>query len=185
MVTNILNCYNSASDAQISEGMAWYRDAHEYAKTLPVPLQNAAAVISALSPASRWSTNKLEAAALIAGIKGYRFTTYGQNVTKARACITDPDPGRLFNAKTGAKTLNFYRNILNPEDPDWVTIDRHAAAVAEGRTNSGSVVLTPKKYREYAAAYIEAARQIGILPCQLQAVCWVRHIAREYEDVPF
>lgn len=177
MLNNILASYNAASTAQIEEGLNWYREAHKYAKSLPVPLANAAAVISALSPACRWETNKRDAAAIIESRSGYRFGTYGQNVTKARALITDPDPASKFSAKTGPKTLHFYHNILQPEDPEWVTIDRHAAAVAEGRDNSGGVALAPKQYREYAAAYKAAAAVIGILPCQLQAICWVRHVS--------
>lgn len=185
MVENILNSYNKASSAQIEEGLNWYRDANQFARTLPVPLTNAAAVISALSPANKWSTNKLEAQAIIHNVPGYRFCTYGQNVEKARIALREPEPERLFSEKTGYKTLSFYHNILNPEDPNWVTIDRHAAAVAEGRENSGSVRLTVKQYRAYAEAYKTAAFILGILPCQLQAICWVQHISKISEDIPF
>lgn len=179
MVENILKVYYRATSAQIEHGLRWYKEANEFARSLPISLANAAAVISALSPANKWETNKLEAQALIHNVPGYRYCTYGQNVEKARTAISHPDPARLFDEKTGYKTLSFYHNILNPEDPGWVTIDRHAAAVAEGRTGSGPVRLTPKQYRAYAQAYKDAAYLLGILPCQLQAICWVAHIEKE------
>lgn len=182
MVENILARYNRASTAQIEAGLVWYEEAHNYAKSLGVPIANAAAVISALSPACSWETNKRDAKAMVEKRKGYRFSSYGPNVAKAQRCLQDPGQ---FSEKTGAKTLNFYHNILDPSNPHWVTIDRHAAAVAEGRTNSGSVRLTVKQYRAYAAAYKEAAFRVGLLPCQLQAIVWIEHIESQNKDVPF
>lgn len=72
--------------------------------------------------------------------------------------------------KTGPKTFNFFHNILRPDDPNYVTIDRHAYAIAKG---DNAERLTQKQYLDVANHYVRSANRLGILPNQLQAVLWV------------
>src|SRR5690606_11014067 len=101
-------------------------------------------------------------------------------VVKAWSILTDMDKetDSFFNAKTGAKTLSFYRNILNPNDTNYVTIDRHMLAVFKGRIGkpSGTARITPKQYRELSAEFSKLAKKHNVTPCQLQAAVWEYHL---------
>jgi len=76
----------------------------------------------------------------------------------------------------GRKTFNFFMNLLNPCNPNYVTIDGHMVSVWLGRRillKSKEASLTAKKYTLIAEDYKTVARELGILPNQLQAVCWM------------
>lgn len=135
-----------------------------------------------MSPATNWNKNIKDTEEMLKGNSSHKFSAYGQNVLKAYKILNaslDMDIELFFNLKTGAKTLNFYRNILEPKNASYVTIDRHAMAIWLGKEGeSGEMKLTYKVYREVAADYIKTAEQLGILPAQLQAVTWVAHRER-------
>lgn len=174
----------------LERGKQWYNDAHNFAaylsETYKVSFDRVCAVISAMSPACKWETNKQDAERLITcyvcdgDYTRLSFSTYGMNVVKAWSILTDMDKetDSFFNAKTGAKTLSFYRNILNPQDDNYVTIDRHMMAIFEGRVgkSSGSARVTPKQYRMVSADFGKLAKKHGLTPCQLQAALWEYHL---------
>lgn len=156
------------------EGLTWYNEAHNFAESVALkyglPLPVVCAVISALSPANNWEGNKLDTIGLIKN-KRFKCSTYGQNVTKAkRILLGELLPDNAFSLKTGAKTFNFYHNILNPLGSEHVTVDRHSYTVATGKPY---VSLKGTKYQEIANHYHAHARRLGILASQLQAVLWV------------
>jgi hypothetical protein len=181
MQANILNLFNSATASQLAEGLNWYQSAHNHAVKLSeqynVSLSKVCGVISALSPATNWHKNIKDTEELLKGNSTHKFSTYGQNVLKAYKILNaslEMDIELFFNLKTGAKTFNFYKNILNPKCINYVTIDRHAYAIWVGSdTGSGAKAINLKLYREIAADYIAVAEQVGITPLQLQAVTWV------------
>ena len=84
------------------------------------------------------------------------------------------------------KVRNFFNNISNPSDPNAVTIDTHAVAAGLLLPLSGSSKevlynfggasskLTGSKgsYPIYADAYRELARELKILPRELQSITW-------------
>lgn len=170
-------------------GLNWYREAHDFcvkvAEKYCLPLNKVCGVVSALSPGTNWEQNKKDSVNLIESFLGserkFKFTTYGQNVVKAFRILRETaSPETFFNLKTGAKTYNFYFNILDPANGEYVTIDRHAYTIATGETYKG---LTPKTYRTIAAHYIASAKRLGILPSQLQAALWVDY--RQKMDINF
>lgn len=189
---NLAKLFNQSDKS----GMNWYNDGHEFCKELAtkynLSLSQVCAVVSALSPGTNWEVNKRDAIGLIESyldLRKYKhkFTTYGANVVKAQKILSgEIEPGKAFSLKTGPKTYNFYRNLLEPNNPDFCTIDRHAYTIATGETYKS---LTPKQYKDIAMHYTKAAAKVGILPCQLQAVLWVDHrIKQEISfniDVPF
>lgn len=178
---NILNAYELCSEQDIKEGKNWYRNANffacELSQQFPFNLDNVCAVISALSPACSWEVNKRDAFNLLNNTEGYKFSSYGANVAKAKKAKVHPNPASLFGI-TGLKTKAFYGNILQPESKQDVTIDRHAAAICEGRffKKSGSIRLTPIQYEVMKNAYINAANIVNLVPCQLQAIVWTWHV---------
>lgn len=84
------------------------------------------------------------------------------------------------------KVRNFFNNISNPNDPNAVTIDTHAVAAGLLLPLSGSSKevlynfggasskMTGSKgsYAVYADAYRELARELKILPRELQSITW-------------
>lgn len=184
-------------EASDKSGLSWYDDANEFctkvAEKYSLPIDKVCAVVSALSPATNWEQNKKDSVNLIEAFLGvskrkFKFTTYGQNVVKAQSILeeTARNSETFFSLKTGAKTFNFYHNILNPEDANYVTIDRHAYRIATGNEY---VRITPKQYRLIAEHYKKAAKKLGITPARLQAALWVDYRRKQSisytEFVPF
>lgn len=172
---NLTKIFESADKS----GLNWYDDAHNFCKNVSekynLPMDKVCAVVSSLSPGTNWEQNKKDTINLIESMNGnraqFKFTTYGQNVIKAYRILDGYiKPVDAFNVTTGPKTFNFFRNILDPTDSNFVTIDRHAFRIATGKEYKS---LTAKQYREVAAHYIKAAKKLDITPAQLQAVLWV------------
>ena len=168
-----------------SKQIDWYYKAHEFAKGLSlkhgIPLANVVGIISALSPSCRWEANKLQAEALIKG-QHFGFTTYGSGVEKAIRLLSHDEPSAEFNEKTGAKTYNFYYNILQPDDPRYITIDRHAYYLATGQIYLG---IHYALYKKVADHYKLHAKRNKLLPNQLQAALWVNHTEPSTITCPF
>ncbi len=169
-------------------GSDWYKHAHDYCQQLShdfdVPVKRVAGIVSALSPACNWATNKLDALRLLQnyrGIKGpwgqHRFSSYGRNVKKAADILHGKG---CFNPVTGPKTYHFFNNLLDPSHPDYVTIDRHMVEFMTGDAYKG---LSLKKYEELAQVVKDAACEVGVIPNALQAVVWTaqRH-AKKHGD---
>lgn len=188
---NLLKSYKSVSRQTIGSGLNWYKNANKFATYLSnkhkVDFNKVCAVISALSPACNWVQNKKDAQNMIIcfandlNYQDFNFSTYGQNVAKAWNILNYKGFEKLedvfFSLKTGAKTYSFYLNILNPNDTNHVTIDRHAIAIFEGRKNSGSKSVTPKQYKNIESQYIETAKSLNIIPSSFQAILWEHHVS--------
>jgi hypothetical protein len=73
------------------------------------------------------------------------------------------------------KTGNFFKNIVNPDDPESVTVDRHAHDITVGRVlgSADRGLQTPTRYNTFSEAHKTAAGNLGMLPNQAQAVGWV------------
>ncbi len=59
---------------------------------------------------------------------------------------------------------------MDPDDPDPVTIDRHAIAIATGER--GDAGITAWQYRCLAEAYRIVARERNMVPNEVQAITW-------------
>jgi hypothetical protein len=176
-VDNITSRFKSATKEQRAEGVDWYKKANDIAFELGKgDVKKGAGILSALSPAMEWNRNIRAARELVnTGETTHQY--YHSTVVKAKRILEGEDPDTLFNEKTGAKTLNFYHNIANPEDPLPVTIDRHAHDIAVGEKGSMTKTLSGHlagpRYRHFSEAYRNAAHELGIpIANQVQAVTW-------------
>lgn len=167
----IIEVYALATDAELDEGLNWYRDANAFAQSLtPGNPAMGAGVIAALSPLKSWPDN-----CRLAGLaveQGFASGALGANVRKADAILSGAEPLEVLS---GNKVRNFYKAILNPEDPEAVCIDRHAFDIAVGRvTNDQSRTALSRKgvYERFGRAYERAARFYEVSPSQMQAVTW-------------
>jgi len=183
MIYNILEVYRDVSKTQHSEGLLWYSDAQKAAQDIAAKYDIAVyivvAVISALSPNNKWARNVVNADALIAaflrgdGIDSVKVSTYHAMKRKAWDILAArPDYDGAKRMLKGQKITSFFMDIMGEFN---VTIDGHARNIAydervgltDDRTNIGV-----REYRALQAAYEEAARRIGLMPYQLQAITW-------------
>lgn len=171
-VANIVAAYKSATPDQLARGHAWYPVAHNLAEIIgDGDISVGAGVIAALSQNKRWEENvRLAHDARNGDIHGH----VTQALNKVRAILEGTDPMKVL--PMDAKTGHFYRNILDPTDPDPVTIDRHAyrVAVASYDVHDNDFGLSNRtRYATLALAYRLAARKLGELPSAVQAVTWL------------
>jgi hypothetical protein len=183
--------YNFATPEGLKSSLNWYFEAHNFCKDMNkkygVSVEKCAAVISALSPAVSWDTNKTDALYMIeifvnfGELENCLFSTYTQNAFKAWQILKDykvQSVEEIFekyfnNGKSGFKTANFFVNIAQPENKNFVTIDRHQISICKNlKKSGGSQVATKKVYQILKEVHIETAKELQILPSQLQAVTW-------------
>ena len=183
MVHNVMACYRAADSVQVAEGLLWYSDAQKAAHNIAVKYGIAVyivvAVISALSPNNKWSRNVINADMLIGaflrgdGIDAVKVSTYHKMKAKAWDILAArPDYDGAKAMLKGQKITSFFCDIMGEFN---VTIDGHARNIAydervgltDDRTNIGV-----REYRALQSAYEEAARRVGLMPYQLQAITW-------------
>lgn len=168
---NVLAVYSRASVAQITSGMNWYSDAHNFALSLDADIRKGAGVIAALSVMNHWNTNK--DAATKAFANGTAFGTHTvPNEVKADAILAGADPLDILG---GNKVRAFYATIVDPTGHSIPVIDRHAFDVAVGKvcTDKERGILSRKGvFAEFGQAYIDAAVIAGIGAPQMQAITW-------------
>jgi hypothetical protein len=183
-VQNILAVYHGARADHLRFGLSWYAYAHNAALRLgggrAQHLHRNAGIIAALSPMNKWDNNIAKAAELISkrgrivAVKGQpNGIGLGANVNKAIAIYKGADPVDILK---GDKVNAFYRSIVNPTGDSRPTVDRHAFDIAVGeQTNDKRRQALSRKgvYEDFADAYREAAKIVGIGAPQIQAITWV------------
>jgi hypothetical protein len=110
------------------------------------------------------------------------------NISKAMSILDDGSRENISKQVGDAhKVRNFYNNIINPSDPNSVTIDTHAVGagtlqplggnspeVLDNFGKGGKSLASGVRgtYPLYAEGYKLAAKELGILPRELQSVTW-------------
>lgn len=170
-IRNIIRVYNQADADQKRRGQEWYRTAHELADFLSEgDVQRGAGVIAALSANKAWDLNqRLAHDAFNGNVHGHTSA----NLAKVAKIMAGVDPTEVL--PMSAKTGNFYRCILDPDDAEAVCIDRHAHDVAVGRPfgDADRGLSAKGRYAVLSLAYRNAAAKLGISPSVLQATTWV------------
>lgn len=186
---NILNAYLNAAD-YYEYGKGWYlavnKLACEIALKTSVSIPTVCAVIAALSPHAKWERNLIDAGNLCKwwrdGGEMPKVQTYSTMLLKAIDILKNGD--RYWQKSHasilhGNKITSFYWNILYPQYAKYVTIDSHALEVAFNTriiSSTYQATMKDKQYARIAACYQSVAEQVGLVPCELQAIvwCWVR-----------
>lgn len=177
---NIIKVYDRVDAIDREEGLVAYPRYHEsldyYAKKYRVPLPNVIGAFSALSPNNDYMGNMRSLVTLLEGrrwgaeVEDCTVSTYKACRWRAWQFLHGLD---FLKTTKGPKTRSFYQNILDPSDPEPVTIDGHMACISIGkRMTMKEVVRARFKYSDLAADFIAAARHVGVLPNQLQAMLW-------------
>lgn len=171
---NLEKVMSMASPSLISDGQQWYWEANDFIKTLAqkYDLQDwkTSAIVSALSPMKEWGLNKRIAEEFINGKTDIHFS---KQVDKALQILRLDGWGqsRVEQILQGQKTVSFYHNLLNPDNPDFVTIDRH---VLDSLVHEGANV-THQRYVLIENVIKNYSKQLNLVPCSTQAIIWVTH----------
>lgn len=178
-VRNLQIAYYSATMAEFDEGHNWYARSESLlkkeARIAQVDQTIYTAIVAATSPSVPWTRN-IEVANEV--IKGLNSSITMNNFEKCRKILHyEIDVYGAFSRKTAPKTYNFFFNLLDPKDPSFVTIDRHAirACLGQGRMLAyrGSIGIDHKTYEILSEPYFELASHYGVLANQVQAVVWL------------
>ena len=183
--------YNLTPVENLEISKNWYFEANKFSrelsKNIGVSSIKISAVLSALSPAVSWDINKRDCETMIkvfvnfGSLENCNYSTYSQNAFKAWEILNDKKNettkdiyNKYFNnGKSGFKTANFFVNIASPKDENFVTIDRHQFAICRNlKSSSDGKTPTKKVYEILKSAHIETAKELKILPHELQAVTW-------------
>jgi hypothetical protein len=181
-VRDIIKTLNRADAVDIDEGRLSYFRYNEVLRNLAafysVGFAETVAVFAALSPNSDYQGNLRSTATVIKGWKAgvdverIRVVTYNHCRDRAFEYLNGVS---FLETVKGKKIRSFYLNILNPMDPEPVTIDGHAVNIWRGRRMNLKEVAGPKgrfNYNEVARDYRSAAIRVGLLPNQVQAITW-------------
>lgn len=169
----ILKHFREASNSDISDGMRWYRDAHLYCKTISnkynLPLYKAVAMLAVLSPRNKWERNKQDLVNVILYRDKAVCGTFNQNKDKAIKILDAKNEEEVTNLVSSIKCYNFFINIYKPNMTGFVTVDVWAMRSVDFDGN-----LTEKRYNDIKRAYIDASKELSILPHELQAIVWTK-----------
>jgi hypothetical protein len=179
----VLEQVRQAYPDTFERGLRWYQDAHAHAcriaQATGFPVSNAAAVIAIVSPNVRWETNLKAAETFLSEVRDgkspaeIRIPTYKRNKHVAYIALFFSDPSVLFDERSCPKVRAFYRNILDPSDPEPVTIDRHMHRLWLALSGEHMPRLTLRRYRLIASTVRAVARRSGLVPCEAQAILWL------------
>jgi len=70
----------------------------------------------------------------------------------------------------GLKTINFFNNIYDPESREHVTVDRHHIYLSIGWDAQSC---TPKQYDFLKQNTVIFAKEVDMIPSELQSTLWV------------
>lgn len=180
-LANILRVWEQATKSEMADGLSWYANAHDDAKTIASTVEIGAGCIAALSPGLRWDNN-VEAARRIIdreSLDGLGVRWY-DGVRKAEKIRDGRRPDSVLK---GNKVRAFYQCIRRPDTRLHVCIDGHAYAIWAGRriALADTPTLTDKLYYTLSEDYTLAGNAVGVLPHQIQAVTWT--VWRRLHDV--
>ena len=181
-VKNILYWYEQSNEAE--RDFDWYSDALEQCRKIALhydmPVYRVVSVVAALSPNNKWERNVSNAYDLIgAYLRGdhmetVKVSTYNKMKEKAWFLLEDrPTYDETKVILSGQKITCFFENIMGE---DTCTIDGHARNIfyneRVGLTNDKTNIGT-KEYRLLQAAYVHAAKKVGIKAYEMQAITWM------------
>jgi hypothetical protein len=185
-----------ASQADILEGLYWYKRASDLAVLFiqayeGLTMGQAVGVIAALSPNNKWERNCIDAEAMIktwhigGDYNAIKVCTFNPNKKKAIDILSldmeSVDAEAIPNILNGQKVVAFYRSIMG--DKNAVCVDGHAYAIFIGERipTTKTPSITPKLFETIQRAYQLVAKRsvelcgVELSPTQVQAVTWVTY----------
>jgi len=179
---NIIKTYKQSNQSELND---WYQEAHDFGIEVSemfegVSKRQVLGIISALSPLKEWNKNKELAVDLIStGNAGHMkrnvqkgrdiLAIKGSNYRECDSMVLDFKIRKILN---GEKTKAFYTNMVYPSGKG-VTVDRHAIAIAIGRTATDKEQSISKQvYTFIENCYIMTSETLNLAPLHLQSITW-------------
>jgi len=173
--SNLDKYFALATNADIDNGIAWYKQAHYICKDLSkqynVPISIVASIVSALSPRNRWDQNIKDTITVLNAIHNnlspddIKVCTFHKNKRKAFLLAQR----KVQITEKSLKTFNFVRNIADLDD-NSVTIDVWHLRACFGRTIK--TVPTKLAYQQIKELTINKAKEKGLKGFEYQAIIW-------------
>lgn len=173
--SNLDNYFSLATDGDIGNGIAWYKQAHyickDLAKQYNTKLETVASIISALSPRNRWDQNIKDTMTVLDAIHrdltpdDVKVCTFHKN--KRKAFLLGKDQASITDKSL--KTFSFVNNIANL-DASYITIDVWHLRACFGKT----INTTPNRiaYNQIKKLTIAKAEAKGLKGFEYQAIIW-------------
>lgn len=180
ILDNIKEVVEQATSSHLLEAKSWYPIAHSQAERMSkeynIDKIVVCGLISVLSPMKGWMENlKLTESFIVRKHKSGHFSNQinkgkeilklngkNQNIVAQKALIE--------NILNGRKTVNFFNNILQPLDNQWLTIDRHVLSVCYGGLVTS---LTTKQYDFLKQLLIDEAKKHNLASSEYQSLLWL------------
>jgi hypothetical protein len=172
---NLDNYFSLATDKDIDNGIAWYKQAHyickDLAKQYNTKLETVASIISALSPRNKWNQNIKDTVTVLNAIHNnlspddIKVCTFHKN--KYKAFLLGQRKAQI--TEQSLKTFNFVRNIADL-DENSITIDVWHLRACFGKTIKN--VPTPTVYAQIKELTINKAKEKGLKGFEYQAIIW-------------
>ena len=172
---NLDNYFSLATDIDIDNGIAWYKQAHYICKDLAeqynTKLEIVASIISALLPRNKWPQNIKDTKTVLDAIHSglspdeVKVCTFHKN--KNKAFLLGKEQTHITDQSL--KTFSFVNNIARL-DANYITIDVRHLRACFGRT----IKTTPnrKAYDQIKRLTIAKAEQKGLKGYEYQAIVW-------------
>jgi hypothetical protein len=179
---NIMKVYNVSLESEKND---WYQEANVFGSQvseflsgfsrLDVSKRQVLGIVSALSPLKEWSKNKELAVDLIMSGDCGHMQRNKQKALDILALKDDTGVNidqQILDILNGDKTKNFYLNMVYPNG-GGVTVDRHAIAIAIGRTATDKEQsISSAVYTFIEECYIMTSKTLGLTPLHLQSITW-------------
>jgi hypothetical protein len=174
VILNMRNTYDQCLEEELVNGKDWYKHANLFSFALSekykVSEMKVAGIIAALSPQKEWLHNKVLAEEFIR-TKGKISKHTGMQSSKARNILNHAQSKEDIEIYLGGlKTINFFNNIYNPSSKEHVTIDRHHIYLSVGFDAKSC---TPKQYKFLKQNTLIFAKEVDMIPSELQSVLWL------------
>lgn len=193
MAQRLVSMWLELNEHYTGVGYSWYADAHNFASVIAdmygISVWQSAQVISALSPQNPWDGRRNKAGERISDgnricalrvvdaffsgdesavnqLSGWGYA--GDFLAKAIKALRNEE----IDWSTAPKTHRFALLIANPNREDIVVVDSHASRIATGNLGGKYHVVEKTGYKLIEAAYVKAAKALGIPGYVLQAGLW-------------
>jgi len=171
--------FNASTDANIKDGLNWYKGANikanVIAKKYKLDAYKVAQVISALSPRNKWEQNIKDADKVCEAFK------LGLHPTDIKVCTFHTNKFKAFNilankvdiTQKSLKTYNFVHNIAYLSD-EHLTVDIwHLRACFKDDIKISSSSIGKVAYSQIKKLTLKKANKLGVKGYELQAILWV------------
>jgi hypothetical protein len=194
--SDITTIFSEAYPSEIRMGVEYYPNQHRaflrLAERYGFTLEQVAGAFAALSPMSKERDTYVALERCMQWVNMGMIgsaprVTFTNNRDKALAILRGADPRRVL--ASGRKVLSFFYNTINPDDRSRVTIDRHLLRAWSGKRPSTGFEtgLSLRMYERIRWDVVDAAKEIGLVPCRLQSIVWIvqRRLSRHGQQSVF